>query len=216
MRNHYVYYSFENWGRGYIGSRSCDCLPEEDTAYFGSYSDKNFKPAQKIILRSDYKTREEAIADEITLHEFYDVGRNPQFANRAKQTSTKFDTTGKTLSEETRIALKEAFTGEKNHRFGKKVSEATRQKISSSLVGRRLSEETRQKLIKLHTGRKRSEETRRKISESLKGKKYNDEKRRKISDTLKGRKYWVNKEGEIRNQVDSPGAEWKNGRKWRG
>ena len=70
---HYTYYSYEEWGRGYFGSRSCECLPEEDIKYFGSYIDKTFKPKYKIILKDDYATREEAIVDEIILHDYYDV-----------------------------------------------------------------------------------------------------------------------------------------------
>ena len=46
----YVYYSYEEFGRGYIGSRICKCLPEEDIKYFGSYKDKTFNPTEKIIL----------------------------------------------------------------------------------------------------------------------------------------------------------------------
>ena len=87
---HYVYYSYEEWGRGYIGSRTCKCLPKEDIKYLGSFSDKSFKPTQKIILKSDYSTREEAYADEIILQEHYKVVENPHFANRAYQTSTSF------------------------------------------------------------------------------------------------------------------------------
>jgi len=87
---HYTYYSYEEYNRGYIGSRTCKCLPEEDIKYFGSYVDKTFKPTQKIILKDDYATREEAYADEIILHDYYDVANNPHFANKAKQTSTKF------------------------------------------------------------------------------------------------------------------------------
>jgi general stress protein YciG len=87
---YYVYYSYEEYGRGYIGSRGCKCLPEEDVRYFGSFYDKTFNPTQKIILKSDYATREEAYADEIILHEFYDIANNPHFANQSKQTSTKF------------------------------------------------------------------------------------------------------------------------------
>lgn len=49
IMHHYVYYSFEEWGRGYIGVRSCECLPEEDTLYFGSYKDKSFNPSNKVI-----------------------------------------------------------------------------------------------------------------------------------------------------------------------
>ena len=48
---HYVYYSYEEYGKGYIGSRTCDCSPEKDIKYFGSFSDNNFKPIKKIILK---------------------------------------------------------------------------------------------------------------------------------------------------------------------
>ena len=84
--NHYTYYSYEEFGRGYIGKRSCKCSPEEDVRYFGSYKDKTFKPTQKIILET-YDTATEAITDEVKLHDFYDVANNSHFANRAKQTS---------------------------------------------------------------------------------------------------------------------------------
>jgi hypothetical protein len=87
---YYTYYSYEEWGRGYFGSRKCHCLPEEDIKYFGSSKDNTFKPTQKIILKSDYTTREEAYADEIILQEHYKVVENPHFSNRAYQTSTKF------------------------------------------------------------------------------------------------------------------------------
>jgi hypothetical protein len=87
---HYVYYSYEEWGRGYFGSRTCKCLPEKDIKYFGSFKDKTFKPTQKIILKNDYATRAEAYIDEIILQEYYKVVENPYFANRAYQTSTKF------------------------------------------------------------------------------------------------------------------------------
>jgi hypothetical protein len=89
---YYTYYSYEEYGRGYIGSRGCKCLPEKDIKYFGSAKDKTFKPTQKIILKSDYSTREEAYADEIILQQYYKVVENPHFANRSYQTSTKFYT----------------------------------------------------------------------------------------------------------------------------
>ena len=87
---YYTYYSYEEWGRGYFGSRGCKCLPEEDIRYFGSFKDKKFRPTQKIILKDDYATREEAYADEIILQQYYKVAENPHFANRAYQTSTSF------------------------------------------------------------------------------------------------------------------------------
>ena len=87
---YYTYYSYEEWGRGYIGSRGCKCPPEKDIKYLGSSKDKTFKPTQKIIIKDDYTTREEAYADEIILQQYYKVAENPHFANRAYQTSTKF------------------------------------------------------------------------------------------------------------------------------
>ena len=85
----YVYYSYEPWGRGYIGKRECLCLPEEDVKYLGSYRDKKFKPTEKIILET-FDTLEEALKAEIILHDFYEVDKNPHFANRAKATTTAF------------------------------------------------------------------------------------------------------------------------------
>ena len=85
----YVYYSYEEYGRGYIGKRECKCTPEKDIRYFGSFKDKTFKPTQKIILNV-FDNVEEALEAECALHEFYQVDKNPHFANRAKQTSKKF------------------------------------------------------------------------------------------------------------------------------
>ena len=112
---YYTYYSYEEWGRGYIGSRGCKCLPEEDVKYFGSFYDKTFKPTQKIILKNNYTTRVEAIGDEIILHDYYDVANNPHFANQAKQTSTKFISNGEDVAKRNRAKM-----GEKNPMYGRK------------------------------------------------------------------------------------------------
>jgi hypothetical protein len=117
---YYTYYSYEEWGRGYFGSRGCKCLPEEDVKYFGSSKDKTFKPTQKIILKDDYPTREEAYADEIILQEHYKVIENPHFANRAYQTTTGFTTNGMLVTEEFRIKMSSVTKGEKNGMYGKK------------------------------------------------------------------------------------------------
>ncbi len=197
---HYVYYSYEEYGRGYIGSRTCKCLPEEDIKYFGSFKDKSFKPIQKIILKSDYATREEAYDDEIALQEYYKVVENSHFANRAYQTSTGFSRKGMT-----------------SHNKGKKMCEDQRKKLSDSCKGRKLSEETKEKLSKKIKGRILSEEHKRKIGESNKGKPrqtpegmerlkrmqqerkgkkrkpHSEETKRKISEATKGRIPWNKK-----------------------
>jgi hypothetical protein len=96
---YYTYYSYEEFGRGYIGSRQCRVPPEQDVKYFGSFKDKTFKPTQKIILASHYKTREEAIDDEIRIQRFFQVVPNPHFANRSYQTSNKFILEGEIASQ---------------------------------------------------------------------------------------------------------------------
>jgi hypothetical protein len=80
----YTYYSYEPYGRGYIGSRGSSVEPSMDF-YMGSYTDETFSPTEKIIL-STHETREEAHLAEIKLHEFFSVGENPHFANKVKST----------------------------------------------------------------------------------------------------------------------------------
>ena len=91
--NHYVYYSFEEWGRGYIGVRSCECGPSEDIHYLGSYVDESFNPENKVILVTA-PSREEANDIEILLHDFFEVDVNPHFANRSRARSKGFYRSG--------------------------------------------------------------------------------------------------------------------------
>lgn len=89
MKHFYVYYSYEEYGRGYIGSRVSKLAPHKDMSYFGSFSDKNFNPTEKIILEV-FDTKEEALEAERKLHKFYDVKNNPHFANKSNLTTTCF------------------------------------------------------------------------------------------------------------------------------
>ena len=166
-KNFYVYYSYEEFGRGYIGSRGCKCLPKDDVKYFGSFRDKTFKPTQKIILGA-YKTRKEAYAAEILLHEFYDVAKNPHFANRCKALTTGFTVEGVPINK------------------GVKKSEEFRKLISQSNKRRIVSSETRKKLSENQKGRKASEETRRKIGEASKRRVTSDETRKLKSKQMSG------------------------------
>jgi hypothetical protein len=76
---HFVYNSYEEWGRCYIGVHSTENLND---GYLGSYTDPTFTPVGKDILEF-YETREEACLAEMSLHRFYDVANNPSFANMA-------------------------------------------------------------------------------------------------------------------------------------
>lgn len=103
---YYVYESSESKenGRKYIGYRGCDCEPEEDTKYFGSFSDTSFEPDQKTILFVSLDI-EEALLMEITLQKALRVVENSEYANKAYQTSTSFYYSE--VSEETKTLLKQ-------------------------------------------------------------------------------------------------------------
>jgi hypothetical protein len=170
---HYTYYSYEEWGRGYIGCRKCKCLPEEDMNYFGSFTDKTFKPTQKIIFKSDYSTREEAIQDEIILQRFFQVVENANFANKAYQTSTKFDTTGT-------ISWRKGVIG----------------KYTAWNKGLTVEDERVEKYTSKRKGKKRSEQAIKNVSEALKNLGNNHpsrqpERKKHQSEVLKGKPTWI-------------------------
>jgi hypothetical protein len=139
----YVYYSYEPWGRGYIGKRECWCFPEEDVKYFGSFSDKTFKPTEKIILKT-FDTLEEVFEAEIILQEFYKVDKNPHFANIYIHRSKNFCNNGNQIIRD-KISL--SLTGIKR-------SEETKRKVSESKKGTITTEETKVKLKEKRKGRK--------------------------------------------------------------
>ncbi len=184
----YVYYSYEEFGRGYIGKRECKCLPEEDIKYFGSFRDKSFKPTRKIILET-FDTSAEAYYNEILLQEFYQVDKNPHFANIYIHRSQKFCNNG---SEIIRKKISNALTGIKR-------SEETKKKVSEAKKGTIVSEETKLKLREKRKNRKPSlglkhtEELKQKQSQRMKennpfkGKKHTEETKKIISEKSKGR-----------------------------
>ena len=142
-KNHYVYlivniYSY--FPKKYIGSRSTNLEPKEDLGikYFSSFSEKSFIQEQKdyperfeYYILGNFGTREEALLLEIKLHALYNVKTNDYYYNKANQTSTGFDTTGKSswnkgIPRSTKIKtehskrMKGKLVGKKNGMFGKK------------------------------------------------------------------------------------------------
>lgn len=224
---HYVYYSYEPWGRGYIGVRSSNCKPEDDFKYLGSFRDKTFNPSEKIIL-DIFETRKEANKAEIFLHSFYKVHINPHFANRAKHTSSGFCVAGIPKSDEHKkkigLANSKVLRGKSSAFKGKTHSTESRKKISESKRGKNLSEEHKEKLRKAATGfkhseeskrkmsevkkgkvspmkgRKTSEETKRKQSKAKKGKVFSEEHKRKLSEAHKGKEPW-NKGKSLKDNI---------------
>lgn len=101
---------------------------------------------------------------------------------------------GVKYTEETKKKISEAHKGNK-YCLGRKLSNATRERISSSNKGKckglKRSPSQIEATAKAHRGMKRSDETRKKISEARKGKKISvprsAEYRKKISERFKGR-----------------------------
>ena len=184
----YVYYSYEEWGRGYIGKRECWCLPEEDVKYFGSFTDKTFKPTKKIIIEV-FKTRNESMQAEIFLHDFYQIHKNPHFANKARATSTGFYVCME--GDENPMSK---MKGDKSPFYGRKLSEQQKEKLKQSHKNKRLSESHKKKIgfsklgNKNMLGKNHSEETKRRMSEKAKGRIVKKETRKKLSEAKKGTK----------------------------
>jgi len=221
MENHYVYYSYEEFGRGYIGSRTCDCLPEDDN-YLGSYTDQTFNPTDKIILET-FSTREEALQAEVDLHKFYQVDKNPHFANKARQKTSGFYYAekkfgeenpfyGKLHSEETKkiisqyqienngyVKNRRSYKGENNPFHGKTHSQETKELIKKGI------KETWKNQPHPWIGRKHSEESKEKFRENNKGEKNPNFGKKHSEETLmkmkEARKLWWENKRQQQKEV---------------
>lgn len=195
----------------YIGCRSSKVPPEKDlgTKYFSSSKDKEFVKDQKlnpqnykykIIATFDSKLL--AINLEIKLHNIHNVGVNPSFYNRAKQTTLGWDTTGVVpwnkgvpRTEEVKQKLREANTG-------RKLSDAAKKKMSEFQKGRPKSAEHRRKIGESQKGKVISDYVRACSSAANKGKKvvHSEETRKKLSECRKGIKHPLAKLANIYKQ----------------
>lgn len=225
--NHYVY-EIKNKinGRKYIGKRSCSCDIDEDK-YMGSgkalklainkYGIDNFE--KKII--GEFDTEAEAYNFEKLIIEELGACENSLYYNIAEGGVGGNKLKGKTPLEIMYINKKhsESISKEKNHRYGKHLTDEHKNKISESNkrdwavnknrknairygernhnYGKPISEYQRQRIIEANKGRKLSEETKNKISESRKGEKhwaygktFSEETRLKMSNSRKGEKHY--------------------------
>ena len=178
----------------YYGTRSTNLNPKDDLGikYFSSSSDKEFIQDQKenpqnykYKIIHIYDNRKSAIEMEIKLHNKFNVGISEKFYNRAKQTSTGFDTTGMSFqfSEEHKRKMSSSS-------IGRKHTEETKDKISIINKGRKHTEETKDKISIANKGKIKSLETRSKLSISNKGKIRTEETKDKISIANKGKPAW--------------------------
>lgn len=176
---HYVYKLTEpTTGEYYIGVRSCNCDSFDDY-YMGSMI--TWKPDKsklyKVIIREDFKNREEANEYEYRLLLIH----TKEKLNRNYHNSKGFCCYGKSTSDETKAKLSKINTG-------KKQSEKTKAKISKTLRGRMFSDEHKRKIGNSNRGNICSEESKRKMSKSQMGVSISEESKRKISKYHLGRK----------------------------
>lgn len=151
--HHYVYLLIDtdpqDSRKFYIGVRSSKFRPYEDP-YMGSSKSmtKEEKHRCDKLLLEEFPTRKEAVAYEVFLHTKFDVARNPEFYNKAKQTSTGFDTTGmKFVFTESHINnMKAASSKRKSWPKGWNHTEAAKNAISDAKKGIPRTEETKKKL----------------------------------------------------------------------
>ena len=187
MKHHYVYrITNKEENKHYYGVRSSKVEPRLDLGikYFSSSTDKEFISLQKKkpeIFRykviKTLNTRKDAIEMEIKLHNKFDIAKNENFYNRAKQTSSGFDPYGIKPSKETLLKLS-------MKKKGRKHTEETKEKIRCKSIGRRHTEETKEKF----KNRVLSSETKKKISETKKGTKHTAETKEKMSESRRGEK----------------------------
>ena len=121
---------------------------------------------------------------------------NPE--NRKKRSEENM---GRKPTLQARKNMSEAVKGEKNHFFGEKHKQETKDKISEKLKGHKKSDETLKKMSESRKGEKNhffgekhKQETKDKISEKLKGYKQSEAHRRASGAAKK--KYWAEKRND--------------------
>lgn len=156
---HYVYQLIcIETGQTYIGSRSSNVVPESD-AYWSSSDvvkkmiSEGYTFTKKIL--QTYPTRTDAVEQEILLHNIYDVGRNSEFLNQVKQTSSGFDTTGRKFPgkgvgrKDTKQARTNKSAAAGKHLKGKSLSNDHKKKIAGSMKGKSPAAKTQEGIKKL-------------------------------------------------------------------
>lgn len=227
---HYVYrITNKELNKHYYGVRSSKVEPKLDLGikYFSSSNDKDFMNEQKVnnsIFRYKvikiFETREEAITLEIKLHSKFDVGRNESFYNRSKQTSKKFDTSGKgnyidkngiiisiSKKEAKELGLKGCTTGYKAWNKGLKMPE------EYNIMMKYIFKTNRRSYIgkgNPNYGKTTSDETKEKIRQGNLGKIMSKESKLKMSISRSGENHWnygLNHSEETKEKMRKPKSE---------
>jgi hypothetical protein len=96
---YYVYAIFFPNGNFYIGSRQCDCKPDEDKKYTGSYTDKSNGDGKKIILKTFSNENKMTFYETNLIQKFkshlncININSSPRVCSNNKLNSKVFKTT---------------------------------------------------------------------------------------------------------------------------
>jgi group I intron endonuclease len=192
--------------------------------WFGKEQCYNLNPNASVPPAYEWTEERRKAAGERAKKRGVDCLHTPQAIAKAKETRKNNPTV---LTDEMRAHRSQILLGNQRKK-GKKESQETRLKKSEAHKGipKLLHKETM-------TGRTwwTHSDGRRKFQQEPPGpdwvNEYRDRKkirrseadivktRERISNALKGRKCWVNAQGEIKFQHESPGPEWQNGRVYR-
>ena len=160
-------------GMQYIGKRQSTVKPVNDIGikYFSSSNDSEFMEDQrenprhyKYEVIKTFSSAKEQAEYEILLHEKYDVGKNPMFYNKVKQTSAKFDTTGFKRSTKSKDEQSKRMTGKKYSKERVAKSKAGQVKawkdpiIRERIMKTLQSDEYRENMKNIVSGRKKTTE----------------------------------------------------------
>lgn len=164
---HYTYiiqHRTEN--KRYIGVRSSKCTPQQDINYWGSskYLPSDISTNHVKIILKEFSTRQEALEHEILLHTLNNVQSDSNYYNKAKQTSTGFNTGGATmrpLSEEHRAKISKA--NSKPKKDSSKMGRYERNAITSANASKAQKQLYAQGYVNPRTGAVVTDETREKI-----------------------------------------------------
>lgn len=136
-------------------------------------------------------TKENACEMEMNLIAEYDSTNPTKGYNNS--TGGESGSVGTHRTEEQRKRMSEVERGEKNHWYGKHLSEETKRKISEAHKGMHPSKQSCIKMSESRKGKKHSDEWNRHISDGNKGKKLSEETRKKISTSRVGTPAWNKK-----------------------
>lgn len=99
MMYYYVYAIFFPNGNFYIGSRQCNCKPDEDKKYTGSYKDKSNYDGKKVILKTFSNENEMTFYETNLIEKFksysncINVNSSPRVCNNIDLNNEVFKTT---------------------------------------------------------------------------------------------------------------------------